>query len=405
MQTALDVRPMIPLPGRWSFWADMLVDSTPLGPVDVSGFGYTSRLSGFGSGTVTLALPCGIDPARLLRLWSWRLWAYYQPSPDELPELIWCGVPSGIGDEDGAARVALTLTELPGYLHKRQFDVHPKATWTQVEQTEIGRRLAEPLADVGVPIEIEPGPDPVLRDRTYEYLESNSRAQLLINLTGVLQGPEFRAEYRTTTAGRPECVLRIAHPRVGSGEAGLGVTVPGAALGYTARWDADQLRTMTFAVGDLPENAAADAARPVAVVDRPQDDLPRLDAVDDWPGTVEVSTLRERAATMALVQSAPALALTASPSEAFPPLTRYRVGDDVTIRATTPLLPGGLDVTGRLIEISVSAGGGVATWTVSSPSPPPVPRETLARQVGRLDTWARQGFHSGRMAQPTEVAS
>lgn len=398
----LDVRPIVPLPGRWTFWADLIVGGAPLGPVDVSGFGFTSRLSGFGNGSGTFALPCGIDPARLLRLWSWRLWAYYSP-PGGLAELVWCGVPSGIADENGSVRVALTFTELPGYLTKRQFDAYPSAVWRGVEQTEIGRRLAEPVADVGVRIVAEPGPSPVLRDRVYEYLESDHRGQLLSNLCSVERGPEFRAEYATTAAGRPECTLRIAYPRVGSGAAGLGVTVPGAALGYRAQWDADQLRTMTFAVGDLPESADANTPRPVRTVSRPQADLPRLDAVDDWPGTVELATLAERAATMATIQAAPALALSASPSEAFPPITRYRVGDDVTIRAQTPLTPGGLEVTGRLTELSVSAGEGTATWTVATGQPPPVPRETVAKRLGRLDTWTRQAFHSGRIAQPTEV--
>jgi hypothetical protein len=392
---ALDVAPRAPLPGEWSFWADTMRGAEPLGPVQVSGFGYTSRLSGFGNGTVSLTLPCGIDPARLLRLWSWRLWAWYAG------DLVWCGVPSGIGDEDGSVRVGLTLTELTGYLTKRQFDEHPK--WSTppggMEQCEIGRRIASPLADVGVRIVTDPGPVPVLRDRTYEYLESDHRGQLLANLSGVEGGPEFRAEYGMTAEGRPECVLRIASPRVG-GPTGLGVTVPGTALGFRAQWDADRLRTRTYAVGDLPENAPADAVRPVAVEDRPQSDLPRLDAVDDWPGTVVVSTLRERANTMAGAQSRPALALTASPPANTPPVGSYRVGDDVTIYAETPLLPGGLDALGRLTEVSVSAGEDRATWSVATSMPPPLARESLAARLGRLDTATRAVFQRGRMEAP-----
>lgn len=391
-----EARPVVALPGRWTFWADMIRGDAPLGPVDVSGFGCTSRLSGFGNATGTVALPCGIDEARLLRLWSWRLWCYYDG------ELYWAGVPSGIADEDGSVRVTLTFTELPGYLQKRQFDEWPK--WSTpaggMEQTEIARRLAAPVADAGVRLVVEPGAG-VLRDRTYEFLEGDSRASLLSNLSGVLDGPEFRAEYDTTAEGRPRCTLRVAYPRVGSGEAGLGVTVPGAALGYTARWDADKMRTTTFAVGDLPENAGEGTPRPSARVDRPQDDLPRLDYADDWPGTFLQSTLNERAATMATIQASPALALSASPPESFPPITRYAVGDDVTVRATTPLLPGGLTVTGRLTEVSVSAGEGTATWTVSAPSPPPVPRESVARRLDRLDTWTRQIFHAGPIANPS----
>ena len=402
----LEPRPVVPLPGEWTFWADMIADiggrppgvggppwpGAALGNVDVSAFACTSRLSAFGHGQATVVLPCGIDSDRLRRLWSWRLWAFYDGSP------VWCGVPSGITDENGAAWANITLTELPGYLTRRQL-AEGYGNWSNVEQTYLAYQLAGPVEDVGVRVEASPGPVPVRRDRRYEYLESTSRGQLLINLANVLDGPEFRSEYRMGADGRPACVLKIAYPRVGSGGAGLGVTVPGGAVGYRATWDSDQLRTRTFAVGDLPEDATADTARPVAVVDRPQPDLPRLDAVDDWPGTILVSTLGERARTMATTHSGPSLALTASPPESFPPITSYAVGDDVTVRAVTPLLPGGIDVTGRLIEIDINAQLGTATWTVATPSPPPVPRESLTRRLDRLDTTLTGVFHRGRMTE------
>jgi hypothetical protein len=403
----LDVRPVLNLPGHWTFWADTIVGRTaadppiPLGPVDVSQFWCTSRLSNYGTGGVMVSLPCGLPSDRLLALWSWRLWCFYDN------DLYWCGVPSGIIDENGAETVTLTLTELPGYLKHRQFDHFP--FWdTKVdyplgmEQTAIARVLADGppavLGDVGVRVVTDPGPDPVLRDRKYEFLESDSRGQLLSNLCGVMGGPEFRAEYQMTNQGRPECILRIAYPRVGSGAAGLGVSVPGAALGYRAAWDSDQLRNWTWAVGDLPADAEPDTPRPSLLVRRPHDGMPRLDAVDDWPGTVLESTLLERAKTMNEAQSVPALQLTATPPESFPPITRYYVGDDVTVRAVTPLLPGGLDVTGRLVQVDVNAAEGTAIWTVSTPSPPPVYRESLTRRLDRLDTTTRALFQAGRMS-------
>jgi len=407
----LDVRPVLNLPGHWTFWADTIVGRTaadppiPLGPVDVSQFWCTSRLSNYGTGGVMVSLPCGLPSDRLLALWSWRLWCFYDN------DLYWCGVPSGIIDENGAETVTLTLTELPGYLKHRQFDIWPK--WDSrepagvggggfpdgMEQTAIARFLvANELADVGVRTVTDPGPSPVLRDRVYEFLESDSRGQLLSNLAGVLDGPEFRTEYQMTNLGRPECILRIAYPRVGSGAAGLGVSVPGAALGYRAAWDSDQLRNWTWAVGDLPENAPEGAARPTVMRRIPHDGMPRLDAVDDWPGTILEKTLLERAETMLATHAVPSLQLTATPPESFPPITRYYVGDDVTVRAVTPLLPGGLDVTGRLVQVDVNAAEGTAIWTVSTPSPPPVYRESLTRRLDRLDTTTRALFQAGRMS-------
>jgi hypothetical protein len=390
----------VSLPGKWTFWADMFgtwtgegetyLPGPALGPVDVAQFWCTSRLSGFGSGGVMLPLPCGIPSERLLRLWSWRLWCYYDS------ELYWCGVPSGIIDENGAAVVTLTLTELPGYLKKRVWDVtHPIGTFRQVEQTAIASSLASPCQQIGCQIITDPGPG-FPRDRLYEYLEGDSRAQLLMNLSAVSDGPEFRAEYRTMgLQGRPECSLKIGYPRVGSGAAGLGVEVPGSALGYRASWDSDQLRTWTFAVGDIQDNAPPGTQRPTVMVQNPQWDLPRLDAVDDWPGTILYTTLQERAKAMSVIHQTPALELSATPPESYPPITRYGVGDDVTVRAVTPLLPNGLSVTGRLIQIDVNAAEGTAVWTVSTPSPPPAYRESLTTRLDRIDSKMTTMFHSG----------
>jgi hypothetical protein len=403
--TVLEPRPVVPLPGVWSFWADMVGDSrdprpAPLGNVDVSAFSCVSRLSNFGHGQATVVLPCGIDEDRLRRLWSWRLWAFYDDGDGPRP--YWAGIPTGITDENGAAWANVTLTEMPGYLVKRQW-AHHGFDYT-MEQTDIAYQIAGPALDVGCYWEAYPGPNPVTRTRKYEYLESTSRAQLLINLANVENGPEFRSEYRIALDGRPECVLKCAYPRVGSGGAGLGVTVPGGALGYRATWDSDQLRTVTYAVGDLPEDTATDAdgrqpPRPVAVVDRPQADLPRLDAVDDWPGTILQSTLEERARTYAAIYAAPTLALSATPPESFPPITRYGPGDDVTISATTPLVPGGITITGRLTQVEVNAQEGTATWTVAAPSPPPAPRESLIRRLDRMDTTLTGVFHRGRLEE------
>jgi len=388
---ALEPRPVVPLPGQWTFWAETMIGNVPLGNVDAAGFYCMSRLSDFGYGNVTLNLPCGLEADRIRQFWSWRLWAFYDGEP------YWCGVPTGAADQHASAHVQVTLTELPGYLLRRAWDVYPFGEYRQAEQTGIARDIAQPVEDVGVQIITEPGPGQ-LRDRKYEYLESGSRGQLLTNLAGVLQGPEFRAEYRMIS-GRPVCLLRIAYPRVGSDHAGLGLAIPGAALGYRAQWDSDQMRTHTFAVGDTPAEHEGEEPppRPVAEVRRPQAGLPRLDRVDDWPGTVLLSTLEERAGTMAPRNAGPALDFTASPPEGFPPITQYGPGDTVTIRAVTPLLPAGLDFDGRLTAVEVNAGQGIATWSVVGQMPPPATRETMFRKLGRLDTTLAQVFRSGPM--------
>jgi hypothetical protein len=369
-------RPLVP--GKWTFWCDTIIGAIPLGPVQPLAFRCSWKLSGFGAGSVTLpADSVALHRDQVLRLWSWRIWAFYAG------EVVWCGIPTGITDDGGPA-VSLTLTELPGYLVKRQFDVSPSARYDQVEQTEIARQLAQPVEDVGVVILTEPGPG-FLRDRTYEFLEGQNRAELLTNLSGVISGPQFRAEYGLTPAHIPSCALRIAYPRVGT-DVGLGLTVPGRAVAHSAAWDGDQLRTRTFAVGDLPEDAAEGEPRPCQIEDRPQAGLPRLDARDEWPSVILLSTLAERAATAATQQAAPALELTGTAPENSPPVGSYRVGDTVTLNITTPLLAGGLTAGAVLTEIEANAAAGTASWTVAVTSPPPVPRATLTATLARMQS-------------------
>jgi hypothetical protein len=397
---ALDpTKPSVPLPGRWTFWAETMVGRQRLGMVDVSSFYCVRRLSAFGHGNVTVNLPCGLDADTMLTLWSWRLWAFYDGSP------YWCGVPTGVADENGSAHVQFTLIELPGYLTRRQWDRTRSdlpspagGRYTNVEQMTIARDIAAPVGDLDVEIITEPGAG-VRRDRQYEYLEGGSRGQLLINLSGVLDGPEFRTEYRMTGQDRPVCTLRIAYPRVGSDRAGLGVSVPGAILSYRAQFDSDQLRTRTYAVGDLPEGAAEGTPRPVAIADVHNPRLPRLDAVDDWPGTILPSTLRERAATSATVNSVAAQQISGSPPESYPVITSYGPGDTVTVRAVTPLIPDGVEFAARLQQVEVNAATGVATWSLGLLQPPQPTRETMAGRFVRLDRTTAAMFRSGGLTQ------
>jgi hypothetical protein len=401
-------RAHIPLPGRWTFWAETMVPPyRRLGMVDVSSFYCVRRLSAFGHGNVTVNLPCGLDASTMLNLWGWRIWSFYDGSP------FWCGVPTGLADENGSEHVQFTLVELPGYLTRRQWDRQdanapwnrppgilggPGGTFSQVEQMTIARQIAEPVQDVGVEIITEPGSG-VNRDRRYEYLEGGSRGQLLINLCGVLQGPEFRTDYRMAAQDRPVCSLRLAYPRVGSDTAGLGVSVPGAVLSYRAQFDSDQLRTHTFAVGDLRDDAEEGTPRPVVLAVGGNPSLPRLDAVDDWPGTTEVRTLTERALTSGTIYSVPSQQITGSPPESFPVLTSYGPGDTVTVRAVTPLIPGGVDFAARLEQVEVNAATGIATWTLGLLQPPQATRETVAGMMVRTDRTTAALFHSGAMSQ------
>jgi hypothetical protein len=367
----------VTLAGDWTFYADLSVPPyTLLGPVTLAGFNPTWKLSDYGAADVVMPAGEGaaLSRADLLRPYTWRLWASYAGIP------VWAGLPIAVDDEGGRG-IAMAFAELPGYLAKRQWA--QRQTYTQVEQTTIARALAQPVEDIGMTITTRPGPG-FARDRTYEMLESTGRAELLTNLSQVIEGPEFRAEYHLT-AGRPSAELVIAYPRVGSNASGLGLTVPLGAAGFHIKWDSARQRTRTFAVGELREDAPEGAERPVEIENRPQPGVPQLDEVDDWPGVVLRTTLRERANANATSYALPVVEITGTVPVSLPRLGTYGVGDDVTVDITDPLLAGGYHTVGRLNEIQVDAAAGTAAWTVVAALPPPLP-STLARRLFQLES-------------------
>ena len=120
--------------------------------------------------------------------------------------------------------------------------------------------------------------------------------------------------------------------------------------------------------------------------------------MDDWPGVVLTTTLAEKSNMAATQQASPALVVTASPALDFPAISTYRVGDDVSIVAVTPLIPQGQVVAGRLTQIDMDAAGGKATWTVHVTMPQPRIRRTLARRLDYLEQFSRGIYHGGPLA-------
>ena len=394
-----------PLPGLWTFWADRYVSPgvfEPVGPLQATSFNCIRRLSGFGTGDIIIVTEtASLTRAELLRLWGWRLWAYY----GDPPRPVWCGMPNGITD-DGRAVISFTLAEVTGYLRKRQWDlagsygtlVGSPAThrrYDQVEQVNIARDLAAPVADVGVAITTSPGPG-FPRDRSMAFLEGESRGQLLVNLAGVIEGPEWRTNYYTGNDGLPRAELAIAYPRVGSDLPGLGATVPGTAVDYTLKWDADEFRTRTYAVGEAPESVdGVEQPKISHMTDRPQAGFPRLDEVDDWPGVTVMSTLQERAETSATIYATPTLDASVNVPAIQPPYGTYGPGDTVHLLITGPLQPDGFEIEGRLTELSVNARESRCGWTVSVTEPPGQPRQTLTQQLADLRRLATGVFRWG----------
>jgi hypothetical protein len=350
-------------PQGWTFWADNATPPyAPIGQVACTAFTCTWALSGFGAAEAVIPVAQGaMGRLDLLKFYSYRLWAYYGPT------LVWGGLATGLSDDGGPA-VTVALAELPGYLNVKQYAT--TQTYTQVEQTTIAGDLAGRLDNIGVPRLLTPGSG-FKRNRTYTYLQGQSRGDLLEQLTQVTGGPEFRSEYSLDTNGRPVCALHIAYPRVGSSTSGLALVVPGGAVTFTSTWTSEQMRTRTFSVGDLPPNSPGTATKPSVLVVQTQAGVPEIDHVDDWPGVTDTSTLTERANTFAAVYAQPAFNVSAAVPVNAPPLGSYGIGDDVAVSLADPLVPTGYATLGRLIGATADAAAGTVEWNVAITTPPP----------------------------------
>lgn len=380
----------VTLPESWTFWADASVPPyTAIGPVDVLSFTCSWALSDFGAGEAEIAVERGgLSRNDLLGFYRWRLWAFYGGTP------VWAGLPTALTDEGGAS-VKVALDELPAYLNRKVYAT--THTYTGVEQTTIAADIASRLDNIGVPRVLVPGAGRN-RDRTYDYLGQNNRGDMLKELAGVQNGIEFRAEY-AMSAGRPGCTLKIAYPRAG-GATGLGLVLPGGPVSVSAQWTSDLMRTRTFEVGDLPNNAASTAQRPVAYLDAEQTGLPELDVATDRPGVVLTSTLNEYASSDSSIYGSAALALTATMPVSDPALGDYGVGDDVAVQMADPLLPSGIATTGRLTAMQADAGAGTVAWTVAITQPPPAPTHSLARRLRLLDRNQKGAFRRSLVPPP-----
>ena len=374
----------------WTFFADSAVAPfADIGPVQVVAFTADWQLSGFGSGEATIAVgpDSALPRSMLMQLWTWRLWAFYQGVP------VWAGSPTGVVDQ-GNQTVTVALSELPGYLALKQYALNH--TYTGVEQCTIAGDLASPLSNIGVAVARQPGPG-VNRDRTYTFLQ-NDRGQMLTDLSQVIGGPEFRSEY-AVGAGGAGCTLRIAYPRVGAA-GNLAVVVPHGAISFRTTWAGDMMRTRTFAVGDLPPNAPTTQTRPVVTIVTPQSGVPELDHVDDWPGVVLASTLNEYASSYSQSYAQPALSLEVVMPLMSPLLGSYLVGDDVAVSLADPLVPSGLNATGRLTALRLDAGSGTVTWTVAITLPHPRKYASLSAQLKTLHRKTAGIFHNSLAAPP-----
>jgi len=382
----------IAIPGPWTFWADNSVSPyAPIGQVAVTSFTCNWALNGFGAGEAVIPVETSLGNSMgrldLLRFFGFRLWAYYAGS------VVWAGLATGLADDGGSA-VTVSLVELPGYLNYKQYAT--TQVYNNVEQTTIAGDLAARLDNIGVPRILTPGAGRT-RQRTYTYLQGQSRGELLTQLCQVTNGAEFRSEYGLDANSRPTCSLHIAYPRVGSNASGLALVVPGGAVSFQSNWASDMMRTRTFAVGDLAPGASGN--KPVVIVTASQPGIPEIDHVDDWQGVTDNTTLNERANTNSAIYASPAFTVSAVVPVNGPPLGSYAIGDDVAVALADPLVPSGYTAMGRLVGASADAAAGTVSWEIAITQPPPVKRG-LVNELNRLRARVVNAMHQNLGTPP-----
>jgi hypothetical protein len=97
------------------------------------------------------------------------------------------------------------------------------------------------------------------------------------------------------------------------------------------------------------------------------------------------------------------LQLTADATLTAPVLGSYGVGDDVTVNITSPLLPGGYTVTGRLQQIDADAVAGTSKWTVAVAVPTPKTRRTITDAILVLRRQQANMFRQALTGAPTTL--
>jgi hypothetical protein len=119
----------------------------------------------------------------------------------------------------------------------------------------------------------------------------------------------------------------------------------------------------------------------------PQQGVPNLDVVEDYPGVVLTATLQQRAEASAQVYRDPTLELACTVPVHLPPLTSYGVGDDVSVSITDELMPDGMQLTAILNEASWDAAAGTCDWQVTTPQPPPrIGKDYVASRFASLES-------------------
>jgi hypothetical protein len=258
--------------------------------------------------------------------------------------------------------VILSLITIEGYMDRRF--VNDNVGFIAQDQCSIIEDLVDVYVGDTFPIRVDASASATTRDRTYAASADKSIYSALVELAGVIDGPEWTVGWEATLVGGQRAykpVLYVAD-RLGSApNAGMDPAVtfeyPGPVSSgtytedYSAGAGANDVLAVSTAIADVrPESSHAvyvDAARPTFEM--------RFTPSD---GISETATLDAHAeATLARVQDgAVSLTMVLDYGSAPKPGVDWSLGDTVGFRVTSPEFPGGLNGTARVRGWSMSLG-------------------------------------------------
>ncbi|MCK9597815.1 MAG: hypothetical protein M0R06_02165 [Sphaerochaeta sp.] len=259
--------------------------------------------------------------------------------------------------------VALSLATVEAYMDRRF--ISDDVSYTDEDQNAIIEDLVDTYVGDSFPIRVEATASATTRDRTYKKASDKSIYSALVELAGVIDGPEWTVGWEASLAVGGERmytpVLYVAD-RLGTTpnedmDPAVTFEHPGPVSSgtftedYSSGAGANDVLAVSTAIADVrPESSHAvyaDASRPTYEL-----------RFTPSEGISDIDTLDEHAeATLARVQEgAVSLALVLDYGTAPKPGVDWTLGDVVGFRVTSPEFPGGLNGTARARGWSMSLG-------------------------------------------------
>lgn len=217
---------------QWRVWTTDLLTGAQLSyqlPVVIDS--YSRQANGAGGFSGTVSLDAAEDPVPVMQPRRTALWVARGDA------LRWGGIIWPVEPDIEARTMKVSASSFVSYYAHRQ--IRDTLTFDQVDQFDIVRALvdyAHTAQGGNIRVLVDQGASGVLRDRTYDGSEAKGVLDALTELAEVENGFEYTEDVYFDQMQRPQAVIRLGHPRLGT-DKGLLFSYPGDVMTYS--WPSD----------------------------------------------------------------------------------------------------------------------------------------------------------------------